>query len=291
MDIDIRKIALYLSWKLPPYYGNSKRLVFIRQLRAVAPAQYTNDEISFIDQQTRNDDEKFFIEILEDQKQSSEEIFDKIIEGLGLPPDVVWIITVEQVESQETKKEGEDLIWELKIIPKWKDGYKQFEVFWEKLVKFLLQDSFEKFSYEPQVNNLDSTDIRDGLLLNIPRKDNALVSIFWENIVQRIYGSIFVTFEYKNYTDTAGQTILYTTAKYLEKVNIWRFGIIFAREWVDGSAQKKQLDYFRGSSEKKSICFLVLDDADIINLIEIKINWGIAEEYFMKKFLELNWLV
>ena len=103
--MDIRKIALYLSWKLPPYYGNSKRLVFIRQLRTIAPAQYTNEEISFIDQQTRNDDEKFFVEILEDQKQSSEEIFDKIIEGLGLPDEVIWIIASEQVESQGAKKE------------------------------------------------------------------------------------------------------------------------------------------------------------------------------------------
>jgi hypothetical protein len=44
-----------------------------------------------------------------------------------------------------------------------------------------------------------------------------------------MYDSMLVTIEYKNYTDDAGQVVLYTTAKYLEKVNIGRFSIIFAR--------------------------------------------------------------
>lgn len=99
--MDIRKIALYLSGKLPPYYWNSQRIFFIRQLRLAAKELYTNEEIAFIDQQTRNDDENFFAEILEDQMKSSQEIFDKIINSLNLPSEVL------DIQSSDTV--GKDL--------------------------------------------------------------------------------------------------------------------------------------------------------------------------------------
>ena len=38
----------------------------------------SEEEISFLDQQTRNDDEKFFAEILEDQERTSKQNFDKL---------------------------------------------------------------------------------------------------------------------------------------------------------------------------------------------------------------------
>lgn len=288
--MDIRKIALYLSWKLPPYYGNSQKLFFIRQLKELAKEHYTNEEITFIDQQTRQDDERFFAEILEDQSKTSKENFNNLIDKLGIPPDILDIKTLYS-QNKETQKIWEDLIKELKSIPTWKAWAQDFENFWEKLINFLLKDSFEPFIYKPQISNDSETDIRDWLILNNPKKTNSMISWFWDDVVKKIYDSTFVTIEYKNYTDDAGQVVLYTTAKYLEKVNIWRFSIIFARKWLNAAANTKQIEYFRWNTKKESICFLVINEEEIENLIKMKINGQFVEEFLLEKFMELNTLV
>jgi hypothetical protein len=288
--MDIRKIALYLSGKLPPYYGNSQKIFFIRQLKDLAKEYYTNEEITFIDQQTRQDDEKFIIEILEDQKRTSEENFTKLIKKLGIPLDVLDI-AIEDSQNNELNTIWESLIKELQAIPAWKEWSKEFENFWERLISFLLKDSFDSFIYKPQSSTESGTDIRDGIILNNPKKNDSIITWFWDDIVKKMYDSMLVTIEYKNYTDDAGQVVLYTTAKYLEKVNIGRFSIIFARNWLNSSAKAKQLEYFRWAPKKDSICFLVIDEVEIMKLITIKSSWWSIEEFLIMKFLELNTLV
>lgn len=86
--MDLRKISLYLAWKLPPHYGESRKLFFIRQLRILAPQQYTNDEIDFIDRQSKGDDEKFYGMILQDLTNTSQRSFGEFITQLSLPEDV-----------------------------------------------------------------------------------------------------------------------------------------------------------------------------------------------------------
>ncbi len=143
--MDVRKIALYLSWRLPPHYGNSQKLFFIRQLKDLAKEYYTNEELTFIDQQTRQDDEKFFIEILEDQKRTSEDNFNNLIEKLNLPPEVIDSNLGKIIENWKWDYTWND--FEMKITETyWKNpsNIDKWELFWklstdilEKIGKFI----------------------------------------------------------------------------------------------------------------------------------------------------------
>ncbi len=48
LEIDINKISLYLSWKLPPYYWKDNLYSFVKSLRIFSPNEFTNEEIIFI---------------------------------------------------------------------------------------------------------------------------------------------------------------------------------------------------------------------------------------------------
>lgn len=87
--MDIRKIALYLAGKLPPYYGESRRMVFIRALRDYAKEQYTNEELDFIDRQTKGNEENFYWSILKDIETLSQEEFNKFCIKLKLPAEII----------------------------------------------------------------------------------------------------------------------------------------------------------------------------------------------------------
>jgi len=64
--MDIRKIALFLAGKLPPYYWNSNLYKFSKALKRLAPEEFSNDEILFIQQQAKNIDEEVYFMVLDD---------------------------------------------------------------------------------------------------------------------------------------------------------------------------------------------------------------------------------
>jgi hypothetical protein len=69
--MDIRQIALYLAGKLPPYYGNSNLRSFTKVLRIFAPEEFTNEEMLFIQQQAKNNDEEVYFMILDDLREQA----------------------------------------------------------------------------------------------------------------------------------------------------------------------------------------------------------------------------
>lgn len=64
--MDIRKIALYLAWKLPPYYGESNVYAFSKRLLKFAPKEFTREEMLFVQQQAKNIDEEVYFMVLDD---------------------------------------------------------------------------------------------------------------------------------------------------------------------------------------------------------------------------------
>lgn len=188
--MDIRKIALYLSGKLPPYYWNSQRIFFIRQLRLVAKEFYTNEEIAFIDQQTRNNDENFFAEILEDQKKSSQEIFEKLINLLGLPPevlDVSWSdVTSKDLTSPKEKVNPDKVITQyihddLKSIFAWALEIKKYDGLTFEAIK-VINERLHDYAQKKWLGDIRENDAVNQLF---DHKDN----IFWFDLTSDTWKS------------------------------------------------------------------------------------------------------
>lgn len=63
--MDIRKIALYLAWKLSPYYIKPNPWRFLRLLKDKFPSYVENDQLNFIQSQS-NQSEEIYFSVLED---------------------------------------------------------------------------------------------------------------------------------------------------------------------------------------------------------------------------------
>jgi hypothetical protein len=76
--MDIRKVAMYLAGKLPPYYGESNLRTFTKALRKYSREEFTNEELLFIQQQALNIDESFYFNVLDDLWTQNNETSDGI---------------------------------------------------------------------------------------------------------------------------------------------------------------------------------------------------------------------
>ena len=82
----IRDIAMYLAWRLPPYYGKSNLLTFTKALRTISKEEYTNNEILFIQKLAKWIDDEFYFMILDDlDKEINKKDFYKILKKLRVP--------------------------------------------------------------------------------------------------------------------------------------------------------------------------------------------------------------
>lgn len=57
---------MFLAWKLPPYYGSSNLYAFTKALRNFAKEEFTNDEMTFIQNQAKWVDEEVYFMVLDD---------------------------------------------------------------------------------------------------------------------------------------------------------------------------------------------------------------------------------
>jgi hypothetical protein len=84
---DIKKISMYLAWKLPPYYWNSNLRSFTKALRSFAKEEFTNDEMIFIQTQAKWIDEKVYFMVLDDLYKNKNDIIG-IFEKLNIPKEL-----------------------------------------------------------------------------------------------------------------------------------------------------------------------------------------------------------
>lgn len=117
--MDIRKIAMYLAGKLPPYYGASNLRTFTKKLKLFASEEFTNDEMLFIQQQAKNVDEEVYFMVLDDLrkdatdvqelwKKSKNDIID-LLKDIGVPQEILGIF---EENEQYTWEMYEDLLQE-----------------------------------------------------------------------------------------------------------------------------------------------------------------------------------
>ncbi len=101
--MDIRKIAMFLAWKLPPYYWSSNLYVFTKALRKFAKEEFTNDEMTFIQQQAKWVDEEVYFMVLDDlwkntvkvkvEWKKSQNDVTELLKSLGVNNEVLGIDT------------------------------------------------------------------------------------------------------------------------------------------------------------------------------------------------------
>lgn len=90
-NIDTRKIAMFLAWKLPPYYGDSNLYSFTKELRKIAPKEFTNDEMIFIQTQAKWVDEEVYFMIIDDLYKIDKNKLYKLLNNLNIPS---WIYNI-----------------------------------------------------------------------------------------------------------------------------------------------------------------------------------------------------
>jgi len=109
MNIEINRIALYLSGKLPPYYKPYHKFAFIENLEANSDGIFTDAIFDRIAKYVTTDD-VFYAECLLRLQKYNNELFLSFLDILEVPFDARWkIIPGVQIE-QEIKKEFEKTI-------------------------------------------------------------------------------------------------------------------------------------------------------------------------------------
>jgi hypothetical protein len=139
--MDIRKISMYLAWKLPPYYGSSNVYAFTKALRRFAKEEYTNEEISFIQTQAKWVDEEVYFLVLDDLWNS---LWEEKIEWKKSRKDVIellqWLWVKNEVLGFEEEKNLEYT---------WKKFDELLEKrFWSKLTTNNKWDLFEELCFD-----------------------------------------------------------------------------------------------------------------------------------------------
>lgn len=118
--MDIRKIAMFLAWRLPPYYNNreSNLYAFKKFLNNnISRTEYTTDEMNFILQQAKNKDEDVYFMVLDDLWnnviEKSEELkinkseFIKLLIEFWIPKEVLGI----EEKEEENKLKSKTIWW------------------------------------------------------------------------------------------------------------------------------------------------------------------------------------
>lgn len=140
MELEINRIALYLAWKLPPYYEPFEKMHFIDELRWLYPSIFTIDELNFIQTQSKTD-EQYFSMCLSKANRKNKDYLEKLLDTIKVPKDARYVIldkeeqvikTDFEIENIELKEKIKTLTKPL-VITEWKTDVKILETAWNKL--------------------------------------------------------------------------------------------------------------------------------------------------------------
>ena len=100
--MDIRKIALYLDWKLPPYYKPFDKMEFIEELMWIFSDNFTEKTFNFISNQAKTDKE-FYSMSLNKAKRINQEYFIFFLDKIWVPEDARYIKVKRKIIDKEIK--------------------------------------------------------------------------------------------------------------------------------------------------------------------------------------------
>lgn len=252
--MDIRKIALYLSWKLPPDYVKFNRLEFMEYLSEIF--WFWFDRLDFYWKQAKEYEEEFYFLVLDYlfskwQKDENEKIkFDKLLGRLNL------------IVNEEVKKEEID--FDL-LIEKWNKlkTERNSQNKWAMLESFL-EGFFNCITgIEVIEKNLKNDDEEIDLVLK-----NSATSWFFQNL-----NSPLILVEAKNWKGKAQTKV---SRDFNMKVqlhnNLTRIWILVSVNWFTGEVDE------------------LLKRLGSTNIIPVLISWNEIEECLSNKPDMISWL-
>lgn len=173
------------------------------------------------------------------------------------------------------KPEGLTLGEKLKAV---KSGRAQFALYEEvcvEILKYVLGDYLTLWKTQKKTND----DLyRFDLCCKI--KHGELQDFF--DTVKNFFGTKYIVFEFKNYTEQITQKEIYTTEKYLYEKALRRVAILISRNGADEHAKKAA----RGCLRESGKLILCLSDADLQELLLIKEKGEVSTAEYLSDMLD-----
>lgn len=187
------------------------------------------------------------------------------------------------------------LIEELKDLPTGNKNSSEYEDLCFNIIDALFGEHF----YGWDSKNLDSTKKKFFQLgipneeqsnnkpyqkrdLVVPLRESNTLSDFWK-FTSRTLNSRYVTFEFKNYTDSIGQEQIITTEKYLYPKALRSIAIIFTRRGIDESGRFAM----HGAIREAGKFILILDDDEVIKMLKESKKGSDASDLLFNKIDDL----
>lgn len=151
---------------------------------------------------------------------------------------------------------GEELIQELRDTIPGKAASRKYEKLGERMVRYLFSSHLD--SLQSQVVSHGGTR-RNDLQGTIHSRDK-----FWDQVYNR-FGSLFITFEFKNHSKPVSTDVIHNATKYLNRSAQKNAILLISRLGISQNAGLEILNRIRQGD-----LLLSLSDEDMIRMIEMK---------------------
>lgn len=199
------------------------------------------------------------------------------IEEIAGEPAEAWNFTT--ISSPDTVEDlsviADEYINKLKGCKTGQANSREYEEICEDIVRYLFSDAFHYMSSQ---HRTEDKHFRMDLICSF-KGINEKTHAFWQLLAQH-YNTRFVVFEFKNYSTTIDQNLIYITEKYLFNPALRNVAIIISRKGFSDSAKFASA----GCLKEHGKLILNVTDNDLIQMLEFKKNGGTAATLLMEKF-------
>jgi len=152
-------------------------------------------------------------------------------------------------------------------------GWSTYELVGVEVLKYLFEKDLTNWNTQQRTDDEFS---RFDMICRVISKND-----FWKNLIQS-FQSRYVLFEFKNYTEPIGQDQVYTTERYLYLRGLRSVGFIIAPKGGNKQAHKAA----KGALREHGKVILILSNADLCKMIELKDSGGEPSDYLSDKLDE-----
>ncbi len=174
------------------------------------------------------------------------------------------------LQAQKNKEQGDN--FKKKIFSFSESNWKAFEKLMEEIFKYLFKSSFKVYFAKPQFSEYEGHRKMDLVISNVNPIHEFWINRKKEEAAKRII------IDFKNYSRKITSSTIRSVTKYLHDKK-GNFAIIMSKKGMDDSGIKEQrIRYY-----DKNQLIIVLDQNDIIEMINYKINNQYPEEILERK--------
>lgn len=209
----------------------------------------------------------YIVETIPDLKQELLTLLDySVNEIVSQKPEIDFTYVL-----RESRNIGEQL--KEKILNCKSISSSEYENLCEDTLKFLFDDELALWRRQKTSNR---GLYRFDLVCKIKDGD---VSGLWNTIYQ-CFNTKYIIFEFKNYTEEITQKEVYTTEKYLYLKALRGVAFIISTKGPDENAKIAM----RGALRENGKLIISIDNKELIEMIDIKLDGGVPADYLYDKF-------